>query len=307
MNDKPKVIIIAGPTASGKTGLAIELASYFNGEIINADSMQVYKGMDIGTAKPTLEQRKRVPHHLIDIVAPDEEFNAAKYREMALPLINNIHSRGKICFVVGGTGLYIRVLLGGLFRAPPRDPELRELLKKEAEKNGLTSLYKRLMKYDPEYATAIHPNDRIRIIRALEIYYLLKKRPSELIKGHSFRERAVNALKIFLNIDRSLLYNRINQRCIRMIESGLIEETRRLLMKGYLPDLKSMQSIGYRHAVKYIMGQWDLQTTVRIMQRDTRRYAKRQITWFKKESDMIRISPTEENLIKERIFQFLDK
>ena len=305
MNNKTKVIVITGPTASGKTELSIKLASYFNGEIINADSMQVYRGMDVGTAKPTLEQRKRIPHHLIDIVNPDEEFNAARYRDMALPLIKDISGRGKACFVVGGTGLYIKALLGGLSQAPPKHPALRESLRREAEEKGLRSLYNRLLKYDPEYALIIHPNDRVRIIRALEIYYILKKRPSELIEEHGFRERAINALMLFLNVERPLLYARIDKRCSWMISSGLIEETRRLLIKGYSPYLKPMQSIGYRHAVKYIMGEWNMETTLRIMRRDTKRYAKRQITWFKKESDVTWIYPGEKNLIKEMISRFL--
>ena len=307
MDNKPKVIIIAGPTASGKTELAVELAFYFDGEIINADSMQVYRGMDIGTAKPTPEQRKKVPHHLIDVVDPDEEFNAASYRKIALPLIYNIYARGKNCFIVGGTGLYIKALLGGLFQVPPKDPALREALRREAEEKGLRFLYERLINYDPEYAKMIHPNDRIRIIRALEICHLVNRKPSELIKEHGFKQQSVNALKIFLNLEREELYDRINKRCTKMIESGLIEEARRLLIKGYSPDLKPMQSIGYRHVVKYVKGEWNLNRTLTIMQRDTRRYAKRQITWFKKEPDILWISPMDKDIIKEKVLHFLDK
>lgn len=307
MNNRPKVVIITGPTASGKTELTIELASYFDGEIINADSMQVYRGMDIGTAKPTLEQRRKIPHHLIDVVDPDEEFNAAIYKEMALSLVYDISARGRSCFVVGGTGLYIKALVGGLFQVPPKDPEFRMSLKKEAEEKGAKVLYERLMKYDPEYALMIHPNDTIRIIRALEIYHLANKKPSRLIREHGFRQHSVNPLKIFLTLDRKQLYSRINRRCIRMVESGLIEETRRLLLRGYAPDLKPMQSIGYRHVVRYIEGRWSLKKALSAMQRDTRRYAKRQITWFKKEPDVIWISPTDKYLIKEKISQFLNK
>ncbi|RLB08687.1 MAG: tRNA (adenosine(37)-N6)-dimethylallyltransferase MiaA [Deltaproteobacteria bacterium] len=307
MDNKPKVVVIAGPTASGKTELAIELALNFNAEIINADSMQVYREMDIGTAKPTPEQRRNVPHHLIDVVYPDQEFNAARYREMALSLIHDINARGKNCLVVGGTGLYIKALLGGLFYVPPKDPELRGLLKREAEEKGLRCLYERLARYDPEYAVMIHPNDRIRIIRALEIYYLANKRPSELMREHGFNQCPVKALKIFLYIDRQELYDRINKRCIRMIESGLIEETKRLLIKGYSPELKPMQSIGYRHAVRYIKGEWRLERALELMQRDTRRYAKRQFTWFKKEPDMIWISHKSKDLTEKKVFDFLDK
>ncbi len=303
--EKPKVIVISGPTASGKTDLAIELASYFDGEIVNADSMQVYRGMDIGTAKPTVEQRKKIPHYLIDIVDPDEEFNAAIYREMALRAIYDISKRDKSCFVVGGTGLYIRALVGGLFYVPPKDPRLRESLKKEAEKKGLKTLYDMLLRCDPEYAKTIHPNDRVRIIRALEVYHLSGKKMSELIKQHGFKESSLRTLKIFLSIPRKELYKRIDKRCDKMIEAGLIEETRRLLMQGYSPKLKSMQSIGYRHMVKYITGEWTLEEALRYMKRDTRRYAKRQITWFKKEPDMIWISPSEKEVIKKKILEFL--
>ncbi len=307
MKSKPKVVVIAGPTASGKTELAIQLAEYFEAEIVNADSMQVYRGMDIGTAKPTVEQRKKIPHHLIDVVNPDEEFNAAIYRELALAAIQDIWRRGKICFVVGGTGLYIRALLGGLFYVPKKDPELRSRLRKEAKEQGLKELYKRLIEYDPEYAKLIHPNDRVRIIRALEIYYLTGEKPSELIKRHRFKDNSLDALRIFLHIPRKQLYERINKRSVRMIESGLIEETRRLLIQGYSPELKPMQSIGYRHMVKYIQGEWNLKQALRRMQTDTRRYAKRQITWFKKEPDMIWISPEDIEKIKKEISNFLKK
>ncbi len=301
----PKAVIISGPTGVGKTELSLELARYFKAEIVNADSMQVYKGMDIGTAKPTREQRMEIPHHLIDIVNPDEEFNAEKYRRMALSAVSEINRKGKVCLVVGGTGLYIRALLGGLFKTPEKDPSLREALKREAEKEGLRKLYERLRIYDPEYAERIHPNDKIRIIRGLEIIELTGRKVSELIKEHGFKEKKINALKIFLYTDRKILYERINRRCIRMIESGLIEETRRLLFQGYSPSLKPLQSIGYRHTVKYISGEWDLYKMIRKMQADTRRYAKRQITWFKKEEDVVWMNVEEKDKIKRKIEEFL--
>ncbi len=307
MTEKPKIIIITGPTASGKTKIAIELALYFNGEIINADSMQVYKEMNIGTAKPTIEQKKMVPHHLIDVVYPDEEFNAAKYENITLPIIYELNSKEKIPFIVGGTGLYIRALLKGLFHVPPVDIKLREKLRKKAEKEGLEILYNKLKKYDPEYAYKIHPHDKIRIIRAIEIYYLSGKKPSELIKEHtlSLKEERFQAITFFLDLKRDQLYNQINYRCLRMLETGLIEETRRLLLKGYSPELKPMQSIGYKHIVKYIKRDWNLETALRVMQRDTRRYAKRQITWFRKERGIVWISPDNITLIKDKISKFL--
>ena len=187
--DRPKVIIIAGPTATGKTSLAIALGQELGAEIVNADSMQVYRGMDIGTAKPTAEERSKVVHHLLDVVYPDEPFNAAIYRSLALSCIEDIVGRGKICIVVGGTGLYIRTLLGGLFSCPPPDPDLRARLIHEYEAYGPQEMHARLTNVDPEAAQKIHPNDKIRVTRALEIYELTGRRPSELGQKHGFQER----------------------------------------------------------------------------------------------------------------------
>ncbi|MFH1240719.1 MAG: tRNA (adenosine(37)-N6)-dimethylallyltransferase MiaA [Pseudomonadota bacterium] len=305
IKERPNVVIIAGPTASGKSSLAVELALVLGGEIISSDSMQVFRGMDVGTAKPTLEQQKNIPHHLIDAVDPDQEFNAATFRSLALPLIGEICSRGKICLVVGGTGLYIKSLLGGLLRSPPADTRLRESLRLECENHGSERLYERLRLLDPEWASRIHPNDKVRIIRSLEIISRTNRRHSELSREHSFRDKALRALKLCLQVDREELYQRINQRSAEMVRNGLVEEVKNLLEKGYSSDLKPMKSIGYRHIIKYLEGAWSLSEATLNLQRDTRRYAKRQLTWFRADPEFSWISPNDIEIASLKIREFL--
>ncbi|MCD6294575.1 MAG: tRNA (adenosine(37)-N6)-dimethylallyltransferase MiaA [Deltaproteobacteria bacterium] len=302
---KPKIIVIAGPTASGKTGLAVALALSLGGEIINADSMQVYRHMDVGTAKPTLEERRGVIHHLLDVVDPDEDFNAATYREMALPLAKGICAKNVPCFIVGGTGLYIRSLLGGLVELPPSDPMLRERLHLECDRKGAPKLHQKLAGQDPERAASIHPNDRLRIIRALEIIQQTGRTASDLMKRHRFGNQDFLALKLCLQVEKEQLYDRINERSEKMIDCGLVEETERLMKKGYGPHLKSMTAIGYRHILKYLQGEWSLQKATETLKRDTRRYAKRQMTWFKAELNMSFIDPEDETPAVNRIRDFL--
>ena len=302
---KPKIIVIAGPTASGKTGLAVALALSLGGEIINADSMQVYRYMDVGTAKPTLQERRGVIHHLLDVVDPDEDFNAAIYRGMALPLAKRICAKNIPCFIVGGTGLYIRSLLGGLVELPPSDPILRERLHLECDRKGAPKLHQKLARLDPERAESIHPNDRFRIIRAIEIIQQTCRPASDLMKQHRFGNQEFLALKLCLQVEKEQLYDRINERSEKMIDCGLVEETERLMKKGYGPHLKSMTAIGYRHVLKYLQGEWSLQKATEKLKRDTRRYAKRQMTWFKAEPDMIHMDPEDEILAVNRIRDFL--
>jgi len=302
---KPKIIVIAGPTASGKTGLAVSLALSLGGEIINADSMQVYRYMDVGTAKPTLEERRGVIHHLLDVVDPDEDFNAAMYRGMAFPLAKGISAKNTPCFIVGGTGLYIRSLLGGLVELPPSDPMLREWLHLECDRKGAPKLHRKLAELDPERAKSIHPNDRLRIIRALEIIQQTRRPASDLMKQHRFGNQAFLALKLCLQVEKEPLYDRINERSKKMIAGGLVEETERLMKMGYGPHLKSMTAIGYRHILKYLQGEWSLEKATETLKRDTRRYAKRQVTWFKAEPDMTPIDPEDETLAVNRIRDFL--
>lgn len=300
-----KLVVITGPTASGKSSLAIDLALHLEGEIVNADSMQVYRGMDIGTAKTPFIERRGIPHHLIDVVDPDEDFNAAIYRSMTESLLREIETRQRVCFVVGGTGLYIKALLGGLLECPPIDQKMREELRNECEQRGSIVLHEKLKILDPESAHRIHPHDKIRITRALEIINLTNEPLSYLRRKHGFKNRPFKALKICLEMDREQLYHRINQRCIDMIKDGLVDETRGLLRKGYSPELKPMKSIGYRHMAKLLEGAWDLDQAIHHLQKDTRRYAKRQITWFRADPEMVWFRSENRGLIVKKIEKFI--
>jgi len=303
---RPKLVIITGPTASGKTALAVDMALQFFAEIVNADSMQVYRYMDIGTAKPLLSERKGIIHHMIDVVDPDEEFNASIYRTSAIPLINKIIENGRTCFIVGGTGLYIKTLLGGLMECPASDPDLREDLINECKEKGTPFLHQRLKGLDPEAAGKIHPNDKTRVIRALEVIRLTDKRLSSIIMEHGFNERPFRVLKICLNVERDQLYERINSRCDRMIVSGLLDETQALLAKGYSSEIRSMKSLGYRHAISYLKDEWTAEDMINNLKQDTRRYAKRQLTWLRADTEMIWIEPNNNEFIKLKIQEFID-
>jgi tRNA dimethylallyltransferase len=277
---KPKVIVICGPTGVGKTAVGIQLAEKLDGEIISADSMQIYRYMDIGTAKPTADEQTRIIHHLIDIVDPDEDFDAVRFAKMAREKVMQLYQRGVTPLVVGGTGLYIKALLQGLFQSNPVDPEIRERLKKEAAEFGSSALYERLKQVDPDTADRLHPNDSYRITRALETIESTGRSISEHQQEHGFTDEPFNALKICLQVDRQTLYDRIDQRVDLMIEAGFVDEVKKLLGMGYSADLKSMQSIGYRQMVEFIGGRLSWDECVRTLKRDTRRFAKRQFTWF---------------------------
>ncbi len=283
-SEKP-IIIIAGPTAVGKTDASILLARELGAEIVSADSMQIYRGMDLGTAKPTREQRKLVYHHMIDIVASDQPYSAGDYLRDARAAIDGILASGGTPIVVGGTGLYIRALTRGLFHGPPADLELRErLLLREAEgEPGI--LYSDLVKVDPEAAVKIHPNDLRRTIRALEVYYLREKKLSVFQQEHSFQDRPYRFRLLFLVRSRSELYLRIEQRVDQMIAMGLEAEVKTLMEQGYRPGLSSMQGLGYKHFLDYFLGKTSREEAVALLKRDTRRYAKRQFTWFRREPD----------------------
>ncbi len=302
---KPNIIVICGPTGLGKTAVSIELALDLHGEIIGADSMQIYRYMDIGTAKPTLNEQARVPHHLIDIVDPDEPFDVAGFAKMAGEMIMKLHAVGIVPFVVGGTGLYIKALVHGLSHAGPADTDIRKRLKEAELLHGSGFLYERLSKCDPEASERIHPNDTFRIIRALEVYEATGMAISQYSKDHGFENRRFNVLKIGLYIERETLYDRINQRVDAMIEAGLVGEVKMLLNRGYSEDLKSMQSIGYRHMIDFIKGRITWEETVRTLKRDTRRYAKRQMTWFKADPEIVWAEPEQLDYIKEMIKNFL--
>lgn len=300
-----RCIVIGGPTASGKSAFAVKLARALSGEIVNADSMQVFRGMDVGTAKPTESEKKGIPHHLLDVADPDEPFNAAIYRQLALPVIRDICARGHVCFVVGGTGLYIRSLIGGLMPVPPSDPGLRARLRAEWDALGPGVLHARLARLDPAYARNVHPHDRVRVLRGLEIFQLTGHPPSTLIKDHGFTNQSLRCLKICLHVDRAHLYDRIDTRTEAMVNQGLVAETKALLNKGYSPDLKPMNAIGYRHMIRYLQGAWSLQEATKTLKRDTRRYAKRQMTWFRKEPDTTWMAPQDIETAFQRVQAFL--
>ena len=304
--NKPKVIIICGPTGVGKTAVGIQLAEKLDGEIISADSMQIYRYMDIGTAKPTADEQSRIPHHMIDIVDPDENFDAVRFAEMARDKVMQLHQRGVMPLVVGGTGLYIKALLQGLFQSNPVDPKTRERLMKEAAENGSGILYDRLKRVDPDTADRLHPNDSYRIIRALETIESTGRSISEHQQAHGFTDEPFNALKICLQIDRQKLYDRIDQRVDFMIEAGFVDEVKKLLGMGYSADLKSMQSIGYRHMADFLEGRLSWDECVRTLKRDTRRFAKRQFTWFGADQQIQWYEPDQLNEIVRLVEGFLE-
>ena len=278
---KPRVIVICGPTATGKTAVGVELAAALGGEIISADSMQVYRYLDIGTAKPTAAERAAAPHHLIDIVDPDEPFDAARYAALAREQVVALHRRGRVPLVVGGTGLYIKALLHGLFPADARDPAVRRRLAAEAERVGIRQLHIRLAACDPETASRLHPNDTARVLRALEVFEATGRPIAALHRSHGFAETPFEALVIGLAVERGRLYERIDRRVEAMLAAGFEEEVRGLLARGYGPELNSMQSIGYSHLCAMLAGRIDRAEAVRTLKRDTRRFAKRQLTWFR--------------------------
>ncbi len=291
---KPKLLIVLGPTAAGKSDIVFWLAAQMDAEIINADSQQVYRYMDIGTAKPSREQRDKIPHHLMDVVDPDQEFNVADYRRLATASAADIARSGKHAIVCGGTGLYIKALTKGLFVGPARDTEIRASLETEAKRNGLGFLYQRLERVDPSAASWIHPNDRQRIIRALEVYEMTRKPLSRWQKEHAFNETPFHTLKIGLCRERAELYERINRRCEQMIEGGLLDEVKGLVERGYGLDLKPLQSVGYRQIGLFLERRMSLEEAVFLMKRDTRRLAKRQLTWFRSDHDIRWLHPEEQ-------------
>ncbi|MGE5305273.1 MAG: tRNA (adenosine(37)-N6)-dimethylallyltransferase MiaA [Alphaproteobacteria bacterium] len=302
---KPKIIIILGPTAVGKSGVALGLASQIAAEIINADSQQVYRHMDIGTGKPSAAERERVRHHLIDIINPDEEFNAALFRQLSIAAIADIESRGKRVIVCGGTGFYLKALTKGLFTGPAQDLSLRAALNAEADNVGLAALYQRLERVDPEAISRIHPNDRQRIVRALEVFTLTGKPISEWQKEHAFSENAFDTLVIGLQRERAELYKAINERCDRMIADGLLDEVKQLVDRGYGLDLKPLQSIGYRHMGLVLKGELPYEEAVALMKRDTRRLAKQQLTWFRSDHDIQWLHPDQKRQLRAAAEGFL--
>ncbi|RPI26342.1 MAG: tRNA (adenosine(37)-N6)-dimethylallyltransferase MiaA [Acidobacteria bacterium] len=279
------LIALVGPTGSGKSALAVEVALRLGCEVVNCDSMQLYRRLNIGTAKPTDRQRSLVPHHLYDVIEPDELYSAGRYMLEARTVCREISERGKTPLVVGGTGLYLRALLLGVFEGPGRSDELRRRLHRIADRKGSEYLHRLLSRRDPPAAARIEPADRIRLVRALEVFFATGSPISQLQPARQPFE-PFSIVKIGLNLPRSELYARINRRVEEMFQSGLIEEVSALLQQGYSPDLKAFEALGYRAVVRVLRRDITLLEAVELTQRETRRYAKRQMTWFRKEEGM---------------------
>lgn len=280
-----KLVVIIGPTAVGKTEISVELALRLQGEIISGDSMQVYKYMDIGTAKIRPEESRGIPHHLLDIREPDQTFNVAEFQQLARQKISEINQRGKLPLLVGGTGLYVQAVLDDYEFGPAEtDPGYRQKLREIARTKGEKYLHRQLQAVDPLAADRIHPNDIKRIIRALEYYHSTGKQISANSEGLERTElKRYNAVLIGLNMDRQKLYQRIEQRVDQMMDDGFLEEVRGLLARGYDPNLPSLQGLGYKQLISYLQGEIALETAVELIKRDTRRFAKRQLTWFRRD------------------------
>lgn len=278
-------LVLVGPTAIGKTDLSLCLARRHGCEIVSVDSMQVYRYMDIGTAKASPSERAEIPHYLIDIIDPDEDYDAARFAKQSLQAIRDIHSRDKIPLLTGGTGLYLRALIDGIFPGVPGDEKIRQTLKVRLLTEGASKLHEELSICDSISAERIHENDTQRLLRALEVFYVSGVPWSKHIARHKKQIEGVrftNVLQLGLTTDRDILYQRINKRCDRMLKCGLEDEVKNLLAMGYDRALKPFSSIGYRHMINYIDGHWTKDEAVRLLARDTRRYAKRQYTWFSK-------------------------
>lgn len=279
----PTLVAIVGPTASGKSSLALVLAERFGGEIVNCDSLQLYRHFDIGTAKPSPAERASVPHHLLDILEPEEQFSAGEYARRGRTILAEITARGRLPIVVGGTGFYLRALIDGLFAGPSRHPELRERLRERETTKGPGYAHRILTRLDPESSARIHPNDLPKTIRAVEVCLLARGRMSELFRQGREPLTGFTVRKIGLNPPRSELYERINQRTQAMFDQGLVNEVSDLLAKGCPGGAPPLQSHGYRQALDYLLGKISLRDAVRYTQAATRQYAKRQMTWLRKD------------------------
>jgi len=283
LSEKP-LVVITGPTATGKSKIGIMVASRINGEIVSADSMLLYRHMNIGTAKPTIEERQGIPHHMIDVAEPDQEYSAALYQTEARQVIDGILERKHLPILVGGTGLYIRAVIDPFtFGTVGGNPVLRKRLMLEAEQEGADKLYKRLSEIDAIAANKLHPKDIRRIIRALEVYYLTGKPFSSFIASKQSKQPVYRLYMFGLNMDRSKLYRRIEQRVDNMIAAGFVSEVQQILARGYSRNLNSMRSLGYREIASYLYGEITLEEAIALIKRNTRRFAKRQLSWFRRD------------------------
>ena len=295
MENKLPLIVVCGPTASGKTALAVELAKKYNGEVVSADSMQIYKGMSIATAKPTHDEMQGIPHHLIDFLEPDVKFSVADYLPLARKCIADIHSRGKQPIICGGTGLYISSLIKNVrFEEIRSDPELRKKLEDEYKTIGAHNMWLRLNEIDPETASAVHENNAPRVVRGIETYMLTGKTLSQLRRESITEESEYKSCIIGLGFkDRSILYDRINRRVDIMLREGLVEECKNVYENNSLET--ACQAIGYKELIPYFKGEKELNDCIELIKQETRHYAKRQLTWFRKMEGITWIDPSESN------------
>lgn len=303
--DLPQIVVICGPTGVGKTAFAISLARRFGGQIVGADSMQIYRHMNIGTAKPTDDEKAAVRHHMVDIIEPDQPFDAALYAEQARRIIRGLIENGTPAFVAGGTGLYIKALVYGLFQSRTSHTVARRSLKLQMARHGAAAMHSRLAAQDPNAAQRIHPNDTYRILRALEVFEITGHAMTVHHRQHGFRKARYQPLYIGLGMPREQLYARIDRRVDVMLAAGLLEETRMLLDRGYDPSVKAMQALGYRHMVDFIQGKMTWEEAVRTLKRDHRRYAKRQLTWFNAVENIHWLSPDHVQAAADLIERFL--
>ena len=285
-----KVAVLVGPTAAGKTAVALELARELGAQIVNADSLQVYRELDIGTAKPTPGERALVPHHLVDVADPPEPYDADRFCREGREILARLHSRGVIPLVVGGTGLYLKALLSGLFTEGSPDAKIRQRLRQELTDKGLPALHERLRRLDPASAWRLHPHDTYRVLRALEVILATGEPLSALHDSHQFRDAPYRTLKLGLIRPREELNQRIEARVEVMLALGWLEEVKGLLER-YPPDLKPLQALGYRHLIAFLQDRWSWEEAMELLKRDTRRYAKRQLTWFRGDPEVRWHSP----------------
>ncbi len=301
----PPVLVIVGPTAVGKSALGLRLAEWLGGEIVSADALQAYRGLDIGTAKPTQEERAVVPHHLIDILEPYEDFSAGEFARRARQVIAEIESRHGMPVVVGGSGLYLRALLDGLSPIPAVEPSVREDLRQQLQRQGLPALLEELREVDPASAARLRPGDTQRVLRALEVSISTGRPFSAWISDRPVGEPSLEAVRVGLTLERGLLYDRVAHRVHRMIEAGWVEEVEQLLGQGLSPHLPAFQAIGYRQLAAHLTGELSLEDAIEETIRATRRFAKRQLTWFRKEKEITWFSAEDLEATSQTIRSFL--
>lgn len=299
--ERRPLVVLLGPTASGKSRVAVQVAKHFGTDVLTADSRQVYRNMDLGTDKPTMEERQGVLHRLIDLADPDETFNSGWYRRAALAEIARLYTGRRIPLVVGGTGLYIRALVRGLCAAPQSDPLLRSELRKTGRERGSGHLYEQLAQVDPDTAARLHPNDEAKVMRALEVHRLSGQPMSALHRLHALQEAPFSPLLIGLHRPTEVLYRRIEERIDWQLAHGMVEETQSLLDRGYERHLGAMKGLGYRQIAAYLAGEYGYDEMVRRFKRDTRHFAKRQMTWFRKEPGIVWVSVDDEESLPQTV------